>query len=115
MPLAERLGSVCKQKLHGCWEASTKESGRLGLGSLVSAETFGSGNDRLRKHQAQTAARHAALSIVWPAHEDEKRAHHDVDPFYVGISLISGFGNYGCGSKPIVPFWGRCTTHFSLF
>ena len=21
----------------------------------------------------------------------------------------------GCGSKPIVPFWGRCTTHFSLF
>ena len=22
---------------------------------------------------------------------------------------------YGCGSKPMVPFWGRCTTHFSLF
>ena len=21
----------------------------------------------------------------------------------------------GCGSKPIVPFWGWCTTHFSLF
>ena len=21
----------------------------------------------------------------------------------------------GCGSKPMVPFWGRCTTHFSLF
>ena len=20
----------------------------------------------------------------------------------------------GCGSKPMVPFWGRCTTHFSL-
>ena len=19
----------------------------------------------------------------------------------------------GCGSKPMVPFWGRCTTHFS--
>ena len=24
------------------------------------------------------------------------------------------FGN-GCGSKPMVPFWGRGTTHFSLF
>ena len=22
---------------------------------------------------------------------------------------------YGCGSKPMVPFWGRCTTHFSKF
>ena len=22
---------------------------------------------------------------------------------------------YGCGSKPMVPFWGRCTTHLSLF
>ena len=22
---------------------------------------------------------------------------------------------YGCGSKPMLPFWGRCTTHFSLF
>ena len=21
----------------------------------------------------------------------------------------------GCGSKPMVPFWGGCTTHFSLF
>ena len=21
----------------------------------------------------------------------------------------------GCGSKPMVPFWGRCTTQFSLF
>ena len=21
----------------------------------------------------------------------------------------------GCGSKPMVPFWGRCTAHFSLF
>ena len=21
----------------------------------------------------------------------------------------------GCGSKPVVPFWGRCTTYFSLF
>ena len=21
----------------------------------------------------------------------------------------------GRGSKPMVPFWGRCTTHFSLF
>ena len=21
----------------------------------------------------------------------------------------------GCGSKPMVPFWGRCSTHFSLF
>ena len=21
----------------------------------------------------------------------------------------------GCGSKPMVPFWDRCTTHFSLF
>ena len=21
----------------------------------------------------------------------------------------------GCGSKPMVSFWGRCTTHFSLF
>ena len=24
-------------------------------------------------------------------------------------------GQHGCGSKPIVPFWGRCTTHFSPF
>ena len=22
---------------------------------------------------------------------------------------------YGCGSQPMIPFWGRCTTHFSLF
>ena len=22
---------------------------------------------------------------------------------------------HGCGSKPMVPFWGRCTTHFSEF
>ena len=22
---------------------------------------------------------------------------------------------YGCRSKPMVPFWGRCTTHFGLF
>ena len=24
-------------------------------------------------------------------------------------------GKYGCGSKPTVPFWGRCTTHFVYF
>ena len=23
-------------------------------------------------------------------------------------------GRWGCGSKPMVPFWGRCTAHFSL-
>ena len=22
---------------------------------------------------------------------------------------------YGCGSKPMVPFWGRCTTHFRTY
>ena len=22
--------------------------------------------------------------------------------------------SHGCGSKPMVPFWGRCTAHFSL-
>ena len=21
----------------------------------------------------------------------------------------------GCGSKPMVPFWGRCTTHFGTY
>ena len=21
----------------------------------------------------------------------------------------------GCGSKPVVPFWGRCTTHFRTY
>ena len=26
-----------------------------------------------------------------------------------------GLSSFGCGSKPMVPFWGRCTTHFSLF
>ena len=26
-----------------------------------------------------------------------------------------GLTKYGCGSKPLVPFWGRSTTHFSLF
>ena len=26
-----------------------------------------------------------------------------------------GKSRYGNGSKPMVPFWGRCTTHFSLF
>ena len=29
--------------------------------------------------------------------------------------LNIGPKQYGCGSKPMVPFWGRCTTHFSLF
>ena len=24
------------------------------------------------------------------------------------------WGMFGCGSKPMVPFWGRCTTHFRL-
>ena len=28
---------------------------------------------------------------------------------------VRAFLPCGCGSKPIVPFWGRCTTHFSLF
>ena len=23
--------------------------------------------------------------------------------------------SFGCGSKPMVPSWGRCTTHFGLF
>ena len=27
----------------------------------------------------------------------------------------SSFNKFGCGSKPMVPFWGRCTTHLSLF
>ena len=26
-----------------------------------------------------------------------------------------GRKEYGCGSEPMVPFWGRCTTHVSLF
>ena len=29
--------------------------------------------------------------------------------------LASTTSRFGCGSKPIVPIWGRCTTHFSLF
>ena len=34
-----------------------------------------------------------------------------------GVSVNSMYSPvpYGCGSKPTVPFWGRCTTHFSLF
>ena len=27
---------------------------------------------------------------------------------------VSNF-TYGCGSKPMVPFWGRCTTHFGVY
>ena len=30
----------------------------------------------------------------------------------VGRAFERMAGN-GCGSKPMVPFWGRCTTHFS--
>ena len=28
-----------------------------------------------------------------------------------GDSLVDSFGR---GSKPMVPFWGRCTTHFQF-
>ena len=28
--------------------------------------------------------------------------------------LTDGHDIHGCGSKPMVPFWGRCTAHFSL-
>ena len=32
-----------------------------------------------------------------------------------GFKVVQDFVHpqYGCGSKPMVPFWGRCTTHFS--
>ena len=26
-----------------------------------------------------------------------------------------GKRRFGCGSKPMVPFWGRCTTHFKTY
>ena len=29
-------------------------------------------------------------------------------------SLLLSLNIWQCGSKPMVPFWGRCTTHFSL-
>ena len=34
-----------------------------------------------------------------------------------GVLYITTFSHcrrlsFGCGSKPMVPFWGRCTTHF---
>ena len=32
-----------------------------------------------------------------------------------GPKIWEGSGVGGCGSKPMVPFWGRCTTHFGLF
>ena len=31
------------------------------------------------------------------------------------VCLTGQGGNIGCGSKPMVPLWDRCTTHFSLF
>ena len=33
----------------------------------------------------------------------------------VRTELDSSLIVYGCGSKPMKPFWGRSTTHFSLF
>ena len=30
------------------------------------------------------------------------------------LEVLGRFSN-GHGSKPMVPFWDRCTTHFSLF
>ena len=30
-----------------------------------------------------------------------------------GTSWFPSSGLLACGSKPMVPFWGRCTTHFS--
>ena len=35
---------------------------------------------------------------------------HFSDP-RIALATLS---KYGCGSKPMVPFSGRCTTHFSL-
>ena len=29
-------------------------------------------------------------------------------------ALVQKDETYGHGSKPMVPFWGRCTTHFGL-
>ena len=31
------------------------------------------------------------------------------------LEMVRGLSPGGYGSKPMVPFWGRCTTHFSLF
>ena len=31
------------------------------------------------------------------------------------ILLNPSLWTFGCGSKPMVPLWARCTTHFSLF
>ena len=31
------------------------------------------------------------------------------------LPLPVGSEEFGCGSKPTVPFWGRCTTHFRTY
>ena len=36
-------------------------------------------------------------------------------PFVILSSDFLGVATYGCGSKPMVQFWGRCTTHFGMF
>ena len=49
----------------------------------------------------------------------EKGAH--VRFFASGTSKVVRFARAwlgpwkGCGSKPMVPFWGRCTTHFRTY
>ena len=57
---------------------------------------------------------------VFAGRMPEDQAGVDIHVSIFGTAIVDivkrpcGQHPYGCGSKPMVPFWGRCTTHFSL-
>ena len=63
---------------------------------------------------------HSALGVVF---KDRHPKWHQMEPCEFKTrakQLALGWFNfdpqpYGCGSKPMVPFWGRCTTHFRSY
>ena len=56
-------------------------------------------------------------SNIWHSVQiiQNKKRRDDSEQMPTSWLRCSVFTAYGCGSKPMVPVWGRCTTHFSLF
>ena len=75
---------------------------------------LGGGGQKTKVSPGDTLLRHIFRSC-----SDERQPSASVSSAQDSAALCSlkGIpkGPIGCGSKPMVPFWGRCTTHFSLF
>ena len=102
----KRGGSEFKKKPAGCLKKTN------GVGSTNSKAASRRKVARSSSHPRPTLVPGLArcrVAVRTPQNKTER------DGAVAGIWKPRGNQPFGCGSKPMVPFWGMCTTHFRTY